>query len=39
MRYTDGSVAAEIYGFAVCFPGDTIYRFSCDRADQPIPSF
>ena len=31
MKDTNGAIAAEIYGFAICILGGTIYRFSCDR--------
>lgn len=32
MPFTDGSVASEIYGFAISiYDGGTIYWFSCDR--------
>lgn len=31
MNYTDGSVASEIYGFAICINAGTILRFSCDH--------
>jgi hypothetical protein len=31
MNYTDGSIAAEIYGFAICMLAGKIYRFSCDH--------
>jgi hypothetical protein len=33
LKYTDGSVAAEIYGLAICRynKSETIYRFSCDK--------
>ncbi len=33
LKYPDGSVAAEIYGLAICryLDSGTIYRFSCDK--------
>ena len=31
MKYSDGSLAAEIHGFAICIFADTILRVSCDR--------
>ena len=33
LKNTDGSVASEIYGLAICqyLDSGTIYRFSCDK--------
>jgi len=33
LKYTDGNIAAKIYGLAICkyFKSDLVYRFSCDR--------
>jgi hypothetical protein len=31
MQDTNGKDVAEIYGFAICFLDDKIYRFSCDH--------
>ncbi|MGX5175344.1 hypothetical protein ACUR5C_15095 [Aliikangiella sp. IMCC44653] len=33
IKYSDGRIAAEIYGLAICqYDGDSkIYRFSCDK--------
>ncbi len=33
VNYTDGSIAAEIFGLAICQykESSTIYRFSCDK--------
>ncbi len=33
VHYEDGSIAAEIYGLAICQynDSDTVYRFSCNK--------
>ena len=38
VKYTDGQIAAEIYGLAICkyANSDTVYRFSCDKHWETI---